>query len=74
VIYTRRIGRLQINVNENGAKMHDYGHGCEVGCVAGWNESCPMVNHMMSVEEMRDLRYLLDRAIAAADEYKSRMS
>jgi len=65
--YGKTMGRLTVTVSRDGAKMHDYGHGCEVSCVAGWNDSCPVVSHTMSVEELRDLRYLLDRAIAAAD-------
>lgn len=73
MIYRRTMGRLSVHVSADGAKMHDYGHGCSVSCVAGWNDSCPLVTHTMSVEELRDLRYLLDRAIAAADEYKARL-
>jgi hypothetical protein len=67
MIYDKTMGRLTVLVSDEGARMHDYGHGCTVSCVAGWNDSCPTVSHIMSVEEMRDLRYLLDRAIAVAD-------
>lgn len=69
--YSKTMGRLTVKVSHNGATMPDYGHGCEVSCIAGWNDSCPIVTHTMSVEELRDLRYLLDRAIAAADEVKA---
>lgn len=62
------MSRFKIEVTHDGSRMHDYGHGCTVCCVAGWNDSCPMVNLTMSVEELRDLRYLLDRAISAADD------
>lgn len=65
--YSKTMGRLTVAVSQDGARMHDYGHGCTVACVVGWNDSCPVVSHTMSVEELRDLRYLLDRAIAAAD-------
>jgi hypothetical protein len=65
--YDRKIGRLRVVVNENGAKMHDYGHGCIIQCPEGWNDSCHVQTHTVSVEELRDLRHLLDRAIAAAD-------
>lgn len=67
-MYNKTLGRLQVIVNENGSWMHDYGHGCQVKCRDGWNDACEMQAHTMSVEEMRDLRYLLDRAIAAADD------
>lgn len=66
--YRKTMGRITVEVSENGGTMHDYGHGCKVSCVAGWNDSCPTVDHTVSVEELRDLRYLLDRAITAADE------
>jgi hypothetical protein len=65
--YDNTCGRLRVSVNQNGAEQHGYGHGCEVACRAGWNDSCEMVALTMSVEEMRDLRHLIDRAIAAAD-------
>lgn len=65
--YDRSCGRLRVTVNQNGAQQHDYGHGCEVICRAGWNDSCEMVAHTMSVEELRDLRHLIDRAIAHSD-------
>lgn len=65
--YDRKIGRLRVTVSANGARQHDYGHGATVECLAGWNDSCPLQVHIVSVEELRDLRYLLDRAIAAAE-------
>lgn len=65
--YNKTIGRLTVEVNVEGARDHSYGHGCSVSCIAGWNDSCPKVTHTMSVEELRDLRYLLDRAIAEAE-------
>jgi hypothetical protein len=65
VSYDRTCGRLRVRVCANGARMHDYGHGVAVACRAGWNDGCPMVEHTMSVEELHDLRHLIDRAIAA---------
>lgn len=59
--------RLHVRISNDGLKMHDYGHGATVACRAGWNEGCAMVELTMSVDELRDLRYLLDRAIAVAD-------
>jgi hypothetical protein len=67
VAYDRTIGRLRVVVNENGAKQHGYGYGATIQCPTGWNDSCPVQTHTVSVEELRDLRYLLDRAIAAAE-------
>jgi hypothetical protein len=65
--YSKQMGRLQVIVSRDGVRDHAYGHGAEVICQAGWNDSCPMVVHTMSVEELRDLRYMLDRAIGYAE-------
>jgi hypothetical protein len=70
MIYEKTIGRITVLVNAEGGKMHDYAHGCSVSCVSGWNDNCPTLSHIMSVEEMRDLHYLLERAITAADQYR----
>lgn len=67
VAYDRTIGRLRVVVCENGAQDHTYGHGAIIQCPEGWNDDCPMQTHTVSVEELRDLRYLLDRAISAAE-------
>jgi len=66
--YVKTIGRLGVALTDNGAVMHGYGYGCSITCVDGWNDSCPTVRFTLAVEELRDLRYLLDRAIAVADE------
>lgn len=65
--YRKKIGRIAVAVNQDGIKNHDYGHGCEVSCLDGWNDSCRTLTHNMSVEELRDLQYLIGRALAAAD-------
>lgn len=65
--YDRTIGRLRVVVNESGAKDHYYGQGCMIQCPEGWNDSCPIRTHTISVEELRDLRHLIDRAMAAAE-------
>lgn len=65
--YQKRMGRLSIDMSEDGSKVHGYGHGVKVMCVDGWNDLCPTVALTVSVEELRDLRYLLDRAIAHAE-------
>jgi hypothetical protein len=64
--FDKQIGRLRVRVNENGMKMHDYGHGVEILCPTGWNSSCPMQTHTISVDELRDLHYVIGRAIEAA--------
>lgn len=62
--YKRTIGRLTLEVSKDGYVNHDYGHGASLRCPTGWNSSCPIQEHVLSVEELRDLRYLIDRALA----------
>jgi len=64
--YKKQCGRLKVIVNENGANDHSYGHGAQIICPTGWNDSCPDVAHTVSVEELRDLYYLISRALDAA--------
>jgi len=71
VAYDKSIGRLRVVVNENGAMDHSYGHGAIIQCPEGWNDNCPIQTHTVSIEELRDLRYLLDRAIEAANRWVS---
>lgn len=66
--YDRTCGRLRVMLSDDGARMHDYGHGATVACREGWNDSCLMTTLTMSVEELRDLRHLINRAIATAED------
>lgn len=70
-MYNKKLGRLRVEVRDTGARDHTYSHGAQISCPDGWNDSCPILTLTVSVEEMRDLRYLLDRAIAAADDCKA---
>lgn len=67
--YTGQIGehfpRISLAVNENGARDHDYGHGCNLAIREGWNEGCDFLHNTLSVNELRDLRHLIDRALDA---------
>ncbi len=65
--YDKTLGRLRVRVSTEGARSPDYGHGADISCPTGWNDSCPIQTFTVSVEELRDLRYLLDRAIDAAE-------
>lgn len=76
--YSKSIGRLYVRVDESGVTQHGYRHGGTLACLNGSGNYDPNdpddgVQSNLSVEEMRDLRYLLDRAIAAADEGLERL-
>jgi hypothetical protein len=71
--FAKKIGRTRVIVNDEGLKMHDYGHGARVECIDGWNDSCPVVALTVSVEELRDLHYAIGRAIADADDTAARI-
>lgn len=61
--YKKKIDRIEVGYRgEYGDEM------CvEISCVDGWNESCPTLTHRMSLEEVHDLRYLLDRMLLVAE-------
>jgi len=67
-VYDQKIGRLRVFVNLQGGVDHSYAHGAEVSCPDGWNDMCAIKTHFVSVEELRNLHYLLGRAIAHAEE------
>jgi len=62
--YKQTIGRITLEVNRDGYLGHGYGYGASIGCQVGWNEDAQIQTHAVSVEELRDLRYLIDRALA----------
>lgn len=64
--FSKGIGRIQLQVDAESLKMHDYRHGCELKIVDGWNDSCPTLNNRLSVDELRDLQYLISRALKRA--------
>lgn len=65
--YDKKIGRIHLTVSRDGYQNHDYGHGAEIKCPTGWNDSCPIQAHTVSLEELRDLKYLIERALALVD-------
>ena len=67
--YTGIIGtnipRIRLNVSEDGGRDHGYSHGCDLQIRTGWNEGCEFISNTLSVNELHDLRYLIDRALEA---------
>ncbi len=64
--YSKSVGRIRLDVNEQGVLSHDYGHGCSLKIVDGWNDSCPIKDNALSVDELCDLQYLISRALEFA--------
>jgi hypothetical protein len=65
-IYSKRIGRIHLEVSEEGMRQPDYGHGCNLNIVDGWNDSCPTLVNRLSLEELKDLQYMASRALKRA--------
>ncbi len=63
-MFDKKCGRLRVMVSRDGQNDRSYGHGAEVSCPDGWNDSCPIQTITLSVEELHDLRYLIERALA----------
>lgn len=57
--YYKRMGRLEIEVSEDGLKFHDYIYGVQIKHRVGVRDESPTSEMQVSIEELRDLRYLL---------------
>ena len=66
--FTKQIDRIWLTVSEDGMSVHNYPHGCSLKVRDGWNDSCGWIQSTLSVSELRDLKYLCERAITAAEE------
>lgn len=64
--FDKACGRLRLEVSDNGLSMHDYGHGAQIHYRDGWNDACPIKRVTLSVDELRDLQYLIGRALQVA--------
>lgn len=62
MVYNKTIGRLRVMVSSDGAKMPNYGHGATISCPDGWNDSCPVQVHTVSVEEVNRFPLILQNA------------
>lgn len=58
--------RIVLVVSDDGLKQHDYGHGCDLLIRSGWNEGCEMKSNNLSMDELRDLRHIIDCALSMA--------
>lgn len=62
--YRKKIGeRVELIVNENGYSDHSYAHGAQLNIRGGWNESCEVWGNTLSVDELKDIHYLITRAL-----------
>jgi len=55
--------RLRLKVSRDGYLQHDYGYGCELEIRRGWNDGCQFEGNYLSIDDLKDLRYLIDRAL-----------
>lgn len=65
-LYSRTIGRIRLDVDP------DHRGPSRVIINSGHNDQCQWLQNVLTVEELRDLRYLIDRGIAAAESYEVR--
>lgn len=63
--YTKDMGRILVNYQEARGEYN----AVELCIRDGWNETCQFNRNLLSVEEVRDLRYLLCRVIAHATDH-----
>lgn len=65
-VYSKTMGRIRLDVEpmyRGLSRLH---------VNTGYNDACVWNQNNLSIEELRDLRYLIDRGIAAHEEYERR--
>lgn len=65
MIYNKTMGRITIQLSDTKCG-DDYIWACSIRCLQGFNSELKPDELQMSIEELHDLRYLIDRAILAA--------
>jgi hypothetical protein len=71
-MYEKRVGNLQLSVERDGARDPSYTFGCELIGPAGQtglaqDEIAGVTRLRLSVEQLHDLRHMIDRALAAVE-------
>ena len=64
--YINTCGRFGISLSKEGSRDHDNGHGVSLSMPTGWNASCEPMAILVSVDDLHDLKYLIERAIINA--------
>lgn len=62
--YSKKIGRLTLEVCKEGYTDPDYRYGATLSSPAGRNDAVDVHKIDLSLEELRDLKYLIERALA----------
>lgn len=75
-MYEKTVGNITLTVSRNGAQLTDYEYGCELRGLQGSELMQDKAEHMtrlrLSVEQLHDLRHMIDRALAAVERERGR--
>ena len=71
-MYEKTVGNITLTVSRNGAQLTDYEYGCELRGLQGMRDLVQdkdegMTRLRLSVEQLHDLRHMIDRALAAVE-------
>ena len=61
--YNKTMGRIRVEYSQ----FYGDASAVTIYCRAGWNDACRWTENSLSMEEVRDLRYMLDRMLAVAE-------
>lgn len=64
--FNKKTGRFRLEISEDGCKMHDYHHGCKIFIYSRQDDQMYEKHFVLSVEELHDLKHLIERGIIHA--------
>lgn len=63
----KEIGRISISFSDEGKRDHDYGYGCTMKLQKGFNPHCGEVDYPLSINELRDIQYMIGELLRGVD-------
>lgn len=70
--YSNTVGeRLSLSLSDDGIRSPNYGYGATLKIRDGWNDRCEWATLNLSVDDLHDLRYLINRALECSEPRKT---
>lgn len=63
----KEIGRIALHINHDGKLDHSYGYGCNMKLQKGFNPHCGEVDYPLSINELRDIQYMIGELLRGVE-------